>query len=119
MFWVQEQSLHSSEDCSPNHYHLNRDTNVSRVLVSESFAYFGANAVEIPGEFRDYEGRDYFGSIRGHRRHFPDSLRVAFTSWLDSLADIGKAGEPLHSLLTPDLTRKSRYAPCIAVKISN
>ncbi len=93
--WAQEVSLHRDSDCSPNHYHVNRDTSVPSVLVSKSFAYYGADATEIPGEFRDWEGQDYFGSIRGHRRHFPDDLRIAFTSWLDSLADTGKAGEPL------------------------
>ena len=93
--WVQEKSLHRCSDCSPNHYHVDRDTSVPSVLASKSFAYYGADAIKIPDEFRDWEGQDYFDSVRGHRRHFPDELRIAFTSWLDSLADIGRAGKPL------------------------
>ena len=103
--WVQKVSLHSNSDCSPNHYHMNRDTRVPSVLVSKSFAYYGATAIPIPEEFRDWEGQDYFASVRDYRRHFPDDLHIAFTSWLDSLADIGKAGEPLHH---PNLTRPQR-----------
>ncbi len=94
--WVQAQSLHSCEDYSPNHYHLDRDTSVTSVLASKSFAYYGADAKEIPDTFRNWEGQDYFDSVRGYRRYFPDDLRTAFTSWLDSLADIRKAGEPFR-----------------------
>ena len=94
-------------DYSPNHYHMNRDTSVPNVLVSKSFAYYGAAAIPIPipEEFRHWEGQDYFASVRDYRRHFPDDLHIEFTSWLDSLADIGKAGEPLHH---PNLTRPQR-----------
>ena len=95
--WVQEESLHSRSGCRPDLAHLNRDTSVPRVLVSTSFAYFGADAIEIPREFHDHEGKDYFTSVRGHRRRFPGELRTSFTSWLNSLADLGLAAEPLHS----------------------
>lgn len=99
---------HRSERCvrkGPEQPNANRDTSVPSVLASESFAYYGTDAFEIPRGFRDWEGQDYFGSIRGYRRSFPDDLRIAFTSWLDSLANIGKAGEPLHH---PNLTRTQR-----------
>ena len=110
--WAQEAGLHSCTDCSPNHYHMNRDTSVPSVLTSESFAYFGADAKEIPEKLCDWEGRDYFGSIRGYRRHFPDDLRIAFISWLDSLANVGKAGEPFHRPLTHTQQTRSRDRSC-------
>ena len=110
--WAQEVSLHSCSDCSPNHYHMNRDTSVPSVLASESFAYYGTDAFEIPRGFRDWEGRDYFGSIRGHRRNFPDDLCIAFTSWLDSLADIGNTGQPFHCAPTHTQQARSRNRTC-------
>jgi len=93
--WIQEDSRHSLEDGSPNMAHVKRDTSAPRVLASTSFAYYGADAIEIPEEFRDWEGKDYFGSVRGFRRNFPDGLRTAFISWLESQSDVGIAGEPL------------------------
>lgn len=93
--WIQEDGRHSLEDGSPNLDHVKRDTSTPRVLASTSFAYYGANAITIPHELRDWEGKDYFGSVRGYRRNFPDGLRRAFISWLESQSDIGIAGEPL------------------------
>ncbi len=65
--WVQQESLHSGSGCSQDLAHLHRDTSVPRVLVSTSFAYFGADAIEIPLQFRDYEGKDHFTSVRNYR----------------------------------------------------
>ncbi|MDE0065297.1 MAG: hypothetical protein OXN44_00310 [Acidimicrobiaceae bacterium] len=94
--WIQEDGRHSLEDGKPNLDHVKKDTNGQRVLISRSFAYFGADAIEIPSEFRDWKGKGYFNSVRDFRRNFPDDLRVAFTSWLNSLADVGIAGKPFH-----------------------
>lgn len=94
--WIQEDGRHSLEDGSPDFKNVARDTGTSRVLISETFAYFGTNAMNIPSEFRDWEGKDYFDNVRGHRRNFPDGLLTAFTRWLESLADTGIAGEPFH-----------------------
>ena len=91
---------------------MNRDTSVPSVLTSESFAYYGADAIKIPDEFRGYEGQDYFDSVRGYRRLFPDELRIAFTSWLDSLANVGKAGEPYHCPPTHIQQARSRDRFC-------
>ena len=92
--WIQEDGRHSLEDGSPNLAHVTRDTSAPRVLASTSFAYYGANAKKIPEEFRDWDGEDYFDSVRGFRRNFPEALRAAFTSWLESQADVGIEGEP-------------------------
>ena len=94
--WIQEDGRHSLEDGSPNLGHVEKDTSGRYVLISRSFAYFGSSAIEIPSRFRDWHGEDYFDNVRSHRRNFPDDLRRAFTSWLDTLAETGIVGEPLH-----------------------
>ena len=93
--WVQEDSRHSLEDGTPNFDHVTRDTSAPRVLISQEFAYYGDRAINIPAGFRDWEGRDICSSGRGYRRNFPDDLRDAFATWLESQTDVGIAGEPL------------------------
>lgn len=53
--WIQEDSHHSNSDGSMNEYNLNRDTGrCDKVLVSDSFFYFGADAVVIDLESIGY-----------------------------------------------------------------
>lgn len=49
--WSQLSSFHSKPDGTPNLDHINRDTKVDRVLVSDNFLYFGANGPLIPKQF--------------------------------------------------------------------
>ena len=95
--WIQAESFHSRTDGSPDGKHVLRDTDPPRVLVARVFAYFGATAVDIPGSFRSWDGRDYFGSVRGHRCNFPVDLQNDFIAWLQrwSTEAGGLAGEPL------------------------
>ena len=93
--WIQEDSRHSLEDGSPNMDHVVRDTSASRVLVSETFVYYGHNAIEIPDAFRDWQGYDVCPSGPGYRCNFPMDLREAITSWLESQVHLGITGEPL------------------------
>ncbi|MCY4281071.1 MAG: hypothetical protein OXC59_10255 [Acidimicrobiaceae bacterium] len=93
--WIQEDSRHSLEDGSPNMAHVKRDTAASRVLLSETFVYYGCRAVEIPDEFRDWDGQDICECGRNYRYNFPEDLRKAFTTWLRGQAHLGIAGEPL------------------------
>jgi len=93
--WLQEDSRHSLEDGTPNMDHVRRDTSASRVLISQAFAYYGDQAVDIPAEFRDWEGLDICSGGRGYRRHFPDDLRNAFILWLEPQKGERIAGEPL------------------------
>ncbi|WP_419837088.1 hypothetical protein [Candidatus Poriferisodalis sp.] len=93
--WIQEDGRHSLEDGSPNLDHVRKDTSVPRVLASCTFAYYGDKAVKIPNEFRCWEGKDYFDSVRDYQRNFPEDLRTAFTAWLETQSDVGVAGAPL------------------------
>ena len=88
--WIQEPGYHCNDD-------VRRDTSAPRVLIGEEFAYFGANAVDIPSRFRPWRGVDYFSRIRGYRCKLPEDLRDAFVAWLEELTveTGGLAGTPL------------------------
>ena len=93
--WAQEDGRHSLDDGTPNVDHVSRDTSAPRVLISQAFAYYGDQAINIPAEFRNWEGLDICSGGPGYKRNFPDDLRAAFMTWLESQADRGIAGEPL------------------------
>lgn len=94
--WVQAPGCHSHSDGTPHCGHIERDTSPPRVLIAREFAYFGADAVEIPLRFRPWRGVDYFTRIRGHRCNLPEDLRDRFAGWLARLAAEagGMAGAP-------------------------
>ena len=95
--WIQEDGRHSLEDGSPNLDHIQRDTSRPRVLISQTFVYFGAAAAIIPEQFRSWDGIDYFASVRSYRCKFPNDIQGAFIAWLEELCATvaGLAGEPL------------------------
>lgn len=93
--WVQEDGRHSLEDGSQNALHIQRDTSAPRVLLSAAFVYYGRNAVDIPGEFRNWNGHDICPSGPGYRCNFPSDMREAFLRWLAGQLHLGIAGEPL------------------------
>jgi len=93
--WIQEDGRHSLEDGSPNMDHVQRDTSAPRVLLSETFVYYGNSAVEIPDAFRDWQGFDICPTGPGYKRNFPEELRDAFTTWLEGQVHLGIDGEPL------------------------
>ena len=93
--WIQEDGRHSLEDGSPNMRHVQRDTSAPRVLVSETFVYYGNRAVEVPDVFRDWQGLDVCSPGRSYRCNFPEELRDSFITWLDGQVHLGIAGGPL------------------------
>ena len=94
-WWMQEDGRHSLEDGSPNMRHVQRDTSAPRVLLSETFVYYGDRAVKTPDAFRDWDGLDVCSPGRSYRCNFPEELRVSFTIWLEGQVHLGIAGEPL------------------------
>ena len=46
--WQQLDSFHSNNNGEANPDHVNRDTGVNRVLVSDDFVYFGGNGPKFP-----------------------------------------------------------------------
>lgn len=87
--WSQLSSFHSKPDGTPNSDHIDRDTKVDRVLVSDNFLYFGANGPLIPKELVS-QGKPLCHAGIG-RRKFKSSdlndvkLMNAFEKWLESL----------------------------------
>ncbi len=94
--WIQEDCRHSYEDGTPNPDHVRRDTKHPEVLVSQEYVYYGANAIEIPTQFRNRSEGDLFVALRSYRRNFPAELESAFISWLESLiSEVSVRGDPL------------------------
>lgn len=94
--WIQLNSYHSQEDGSPLQKHIDRDTSVDRVLVSNDFVYFGAEGPEIPEALKD-AGLVHAG--RGHLK-VSDACKVgSFEAWLHDLGVQGYEGRPFDMIL--------------------
>ncbi len=68
----QLRSMHSHEDGSEHAGNKAHDLSGERILVSETFAYFGSKPKTLPNELRSL----IVG--RGHRSRFPDETKAAF-----------------------------------------
>ena len=89
--WKQLNSYHSQDDGSPAQKHINRDTSVNRVLISNDFVYFGAEGPQVPDALKD-SGLVFTG--RG-RLKVTDVTKVeAFERWLRALGVTGYQGRP-------------------------
>jgi hypothetical protein len=97
--WLQRDSFHSNYDGTLNHRHVNRDTGVNRVLVSDDFVYFGGEGPVIPPQFRDYAGFDICQKGVGRKKVVDEELIVEFVAWLRSLGDFGYCGMPTEWIL--------------------
>lgn len=78
--WIQEDSVHSlvtGEPCPENTQH---DTRVNRVLLSERFIYFGADAPTMPQSVR--KAMDYDKNARDYRV-FTDGKAKSLIEWLE------------------------------------
>ena len=83
--WQQEDSRHSLEGGLPNAGHLRTDTSTDRVLVSQTFVYFGGTGPPIPAQLRSGHAMDLVHAHQGDRCNFPDAQRDAAITWLQSL----------------------------------
>jgi hypothetical protein len=94
--WVQLDSHHSLHDGSANPENVMNDTQVDRVLVSQSFIYWGGEGPSVPDELRAFgaDREDLCASNRGHRCRFSGELVVAAAEWLESFEDRGRRGRP-------------------------
>ena len=89
--WTQLNSYHSKADGSPNRKHINRDTSVDRVLISDDFVYFGAEGPEIPDALKN--ARIVLAG-RGRRKVTEAGTIAAFERWLTELGVKGYQGRP-------------------------
>lgn len=82
--WEQEDSVHSLEDgtqCPQNTAH---DTRVNRILLSDRYIYFGAQAPNLPQHVRN--ALDYQKNARDYRR-FDITDAGALLAWLKPAMD--------------------------------
>ena len=100
--WKQLNSYHSKEDGSPFRKHINRDTSVDRVLVSDNFVYFGAEGPEIPEALRK---AGLVLSGRGRKKIEEDTIIADFETWLEELGEKGYQGRPFDMV---EATRKRK-----------
>lgn len=93
--WLQEDSLHSLKDGSPNQANIDHDTQSEKVLIGTEFAYFGGVGPQVPPHLRDFNGVDLVAK-RGHKNNvLGDGLRDATIAWLGGLNSHGYIGRPL------------------------
>ena len=92
--WIQEPGDHSNEDGSQNMNHTRKDTRNPRVLISETFVYYGKNSIEIPDVLCNGDNHVVQNCGRGHRCNFSENFRQDFIDWLEAQMHIGIAGEP-------------------------
>lgn len=80
--WLQENCVHSKpsgEQDQPNTLH---DTGTDRVLISEEFYYFGAEAPEVPAKLLDQIG---YRNGRGHRVYQKEDCQKLL-HWIKAVA---------------------------------
>ena len=93
--WIQVDSHHSLATGQPNPRNVDRDTSVNRLLISQTFVYYGTDAPLIPRRFRPYKptGENICCSGRGYHR-LSQQLATAFEAWLRSRGEWGVHGMP-------------------------
>jgi hypothetical protein len=91
--WIQADSHHSHADGSPNQANMCHDAQSENVLVGVEFAYWGEDAIRIPGRFR-HEGADICCKVQGHKCIFPEAFVDEFIKWIQSLNAHGYLGRP-------------------------
>ena len=100
--WVQKRSRHTHPSPEMTASHMRRDTCRNRVLISNHFVYYGAEAIELPADFKDKSGfslrLDGSGTSNGglqRVRYFDDSALISrFEAWLEAEGQWGCVGEP-------------------------
>ncbi|WP_270374775.1 MULTISPECIES: hypothetical protein [Alphaproteobacteria] len=93
--WQQLNSYHSKDDGSPLQKHINRDTAVDRVLISDDFVYFGAEGPEIPDVLKN---AGLVLSGRGRKKILAANTIVDFETWMEGLGVKGYQGRPFDMI---------------------
>jgi Nucleotide modification associated domain 2 len=91
--WLQLDSHHSLADGSPNPANVANDTQTNRLLLSDHFGYFGANAPAIPMNVR-ISGTNDLRAGRGYKNNFDPDFVEWFVGWFEQLDRIGADGRP-------------------------
>ena len=92
--WRQLSSYHSRQDGSCREDHVERDTSVEQILVSEDFVYFGGEGPQLPPQLLDGGDREMICLHRNYRRVASEPVIAAFENWIRSLGVSGFQGKP-------------------------
>lgn len=94
--WNQRDSFHSLPDGSPNFEHVERDTKIDRVLISDDFVYFGGDGPAFPATLRNFHGLDVCKTGIGFTNFDDKELVSKFVAWIRSLGMTGYQGPPFE-----------------------
>ncbi|MGS1120699.1 Nmad2 family putative nucleotide modification protein [Rhodanobacter sp. UC4436_H3] len=94
--WLQRDSFHSNVDGSRRADHVQRDTGVNRVLVSNTFVYFGGAGPKIPTELRAADGRPLSKAGIGYYAFDDPAFIARVETWLMSLGAQGYQSPPFE-----------------------
>lgn len=94
--WIQEPSFHSGPCGEQDDWHVEYDTAADRVLISQKFVYWGANALWIPDRFKPHaaSGDQICMRAQGYRI-LRSSIVEDFVQWLEDEGRWGLQGLPL------------------------
>ena len=91
--WIQEDSYHSHPDTKTRQKHIERDTKVNRVLISDNYYYYGGEGPEIPSKFRRAGPCELIGG-RGWRKITKAAQVKQIIAWIGNLPKRGFSREP-------------------------
>jgi hypothetical protein len=92
--WQQRDSFHSREDGTTHEQHVQRDTGINRVLVSDDFVYFGGTGPIFPEYLQDNGGRPLCKSGIGRNCFEDRELTEKLERWLRTLGVSGYQSAP-------------------------
>lgn len=92
--WSQRDSFHSNDDGSIHARHVEIDTNVNRVLISDDFIYFGGEGPSYPENLLSADGRSFCKRGRGRSCFDKPQEIAAFEGWIRSFDAMGYQGPP-------------------------
>lgn len=94
--WLQRDSFHTKPNGDMHPDHVQRDTGVNRVLISDDFAYFGGYGPRIPETLVDAENRPLCKSGIGRICFDDQKLIDDLVAWLRSLGPGGYRDAPFE-----------------------
>lgn len=95
--WKQRDSFHAQADGTPNPDHINKDTSVNRILISNDYVYFGGEGPTFPEDLKSREGHPICKSGIGHACYDDPNVIVDLEKWVRSLG-AGYQGAPFEWL---------------------
>ena len=92
--WRQLNSYHTENDGRPNTHHIERDTGVERILVSDDYVYYGGEGPKLPRRFLAGGSMDLHRARRNYQRVWDEGVIASFEEWLRSQGGRGYQGKP-------------------------